>query len=156
MATGLLLAGGGFAAEYALRQAPEGVRLLGPAVQGVTWGFLLGSVYPSLPQCTPQRVPTLPREGGSSEHWPIALAVAGFAGITAPLGLGIATGFEFPREWSVAERQGRLVISGLSAFGGALLPYLLPPRPWAARRELEKLRMQVEPQGFFVGYATRF
>lgn len=156
MGIGAVLAGGGFAAEYGLRKGPAGVRLLAPAAQGVTWGFFMGSIFPSLSQCSDHWVPTPPREGSFSSRWPIALAIAGFAGITAPIGLGIATGYEFPKEWSVTERQARLVISGLTAFGGALLPYVLPPRTWAARKELERLRFEASPQGFYLGWHARF
>ena len=39
MGLSAVVAGGGFAAEYALRYTGPGVRLLAPAIQGVTWGF---------------------------------------------------------------------------------------------------------------------
>lgn len=156
MGMSAVVAGAGFAAEYALRYTGPGVRLLAPAVQGLGWGFFMGSIFPSLSQCSDHWVPTPQREGSYSSRWPIALAIAGFAGITAPVGLGIATGYEFPKDWSVTERQARLFISGFSAFGGALLPYLLPPRTWAARKELERLRFEASPQGFYLGWSGRF
>ena len=46
--------------------------------------------------------------------------------------------------------------SGLAGFGGALLPYLLPPRTWRAAKELEKLRVSATQGGAFVGITLRF
>ena len=50
-----------------------------------------------------------------------------------------------------------LVAAGVSGFGGALLPYLLPPSTWAASRELEKIRVGTDGRGgFWAGFATAF
>jgi hypothetical protein len=150
------LAVGGIAADVPLRSADEGVRLLGPAALGLGWGFALGSIYPSLPKCGATWLASAPPEGTQRSSTLFAVSMALVAGVTAPLVLGIEQGFTFPESWSVPERQGRLVIAGLSAFGGALIPYLVPPRPWAAWRELQSLRVGATPDGATVGYAVRF
>jgi hypothetical protein len=50
-----------------------------------------------------------------------------------------------------------LVVAGVAGFAGALLPYLIPPRTWAAARELERLRFEVDGRGNpFVGYVGTF
>ena len=50
-----------------------------------------------------------------------------------------------------------IVAAGLSGFGGALLPYLLPPRTWSAARELDKLRFGADARGnVFVSYGVTF
>jgi hypothetical protein len=75
--------------------------------------------------------------------WGMALA----AGVTAPVLLGMAQGFDPPAEVSIEERVARLVIAGTTAFAGALVPYLLPPRPLRALREIRQLRLDALPPG---------
>lgn len=54
----------------------------------------------------------------------------------------------------MSERQARLIVAGVAGFGGALLPYLLPPKTWRAARKLEQLRIGADTAGFSVGYGS--
>jgi hypothetical protein len=50
-----------------------------------------------------------------------------------------------------------IVAAGLAGFGGALLPYLLPPRTWRASRELMRLRLATTTAGGpLLGYSFEF
>ena len=50
-----------------------------------------------------------------------------------------------------------IVAAGVAGFGGALLPYLLPPSTWAAARELDHLRFGADARGNVVlGYSRAF
>jgi hypothetical protein len=89
------------------------------------------------------------------ETWPLALSFALLAGATAPIVNGIATG-SLPPSWTTFEREMHLVTAGVLGFGGALLPYVLPPRTWASAREIERLRVNASAEGVFVSYGTRF
>jgi len=131
------------------------VRMLGPVTIGLAWGATVGGGYLALPKCDPNWVGFPPREGQSRASWPIAVALAGFASITGPMIMGIATG-PVPFDWSTEERTARLIVTGAFSAVGALLPYLVPPRTWSAARELEKIRAEVAPQGAFISYSTRF
>jgi hypothetical protein len=63
----------------------------------------------------------------------------------------------FIAETSTVEREMRLVIAGVAGFGGALLPYVLPPTTVAAAREIDRLRFGVDGHGgAFVGYSATF
>jgi hypothetical protein len=131
------------------------VRLRGPAAVGVTWGATIGGAWLSLPKCSPEWVGEMPREGQVREHWPLALSLALLAGVTAPVINGIAIG-PLPDLWTTPEREAHLVVAGVTAFGAALLPYLLPPTTWAAARELDRIRFGADPHGAFVGYTRTF
>lgn len=161
---GLLLAdvGAVYLSAYELylsREAP--VRHIGPALIGLTWGATIGGGYLALPKCSPHFVATAPREGSQRSPWPLALSLATLAGATAPFITGISTQSKdtiYDRYilWTTEERALRLIISGVTAFGGALLPYLIPPKTWRAARELEKLRVTPLQGGAFVGLSFRF
>jgi hypothetical protein len=58
--------------------------------------------------------------------------------------------------WSTSERSLRLVLAGAGGAIGALLPYLLPPKTWRAKKELEHLRAGATAHGGFVGYSLSF
>jgi hypothetical protein len=47
-------------------------------------------------------------------------------------------------------------IGGGAAAIGALLPYALPPRTWAARKEIDRMRVEGMPGGASVTYTVRF
>ena len=87
----LLLTAGAIALDNLVIQSakePE-LRLTGPALVGLTWGSVLGGGYLSLPKCDPGLVNAPPPEGDVHVRWPIAVAIALFAGATAPLVVGI-------------------------------------------------------------------
>jgi hypothetical protein len=132
------------------------LRLTGPTMIGFTWGATVGGAWLALPKCSPQWVGESPREGGVRSSLPLALSLAVLAGATAPLVNGIAVG-PLPPFWSTFESQMHLVAAGVAGFAGALLPYVIPPRTWAAARELERLRFEVDGRGNpFVGYVGTF
>jgi hypothetical protein len=130
--------------------------VLGPGVIGLTWGATVGGAWMALPQCSPTWVDAPPPEGQVRVHWPLALSLAVLAGITAPVVNGIAIGFDLPVAWSTFEREMHLVVAGVAGFGGALLPYVLPPSTWSAARELERIRVSADPHSAFIGYGREF
>ncbi|HEY3819625.1 MAG TPA: hypothetical protein VGL81_20795 [Polyangiaceae bacterium] len=141
------------------------IRLTGPAMIGVTWGATVGGAWLALPQCNPHWVGEPPREGDVRAAWPVALALAALAGSTAPIVNAIAIGNcnpplcqgGLPANWTDLERSMHLVTAGVAGFGGALLPYLLPPRTWSAAREIDRLRFGVDARGdFILGYGGSF
>jgi hypothetical protein len=85
----------------------------------------------------------------------LALSLALLSGVTAPL-LDYYAVTPVPAEWPVAERSARVFVAGGSAFVGALLPYLLPPRTWSGARELQRIRAGVDRNGAVLGYALTF
>jgi hypothetical protein len=132
------------------------LRLAGPVMIGLTWGATVGGAWLALPKCSPNWVGESPREGGVGSSVPLALSLAILAGVTAPIVNGIAVG-PLPTSWSTLESQMHLVAAGVAGFAGALLPYVIPPRTWAAARELEHLRFDVSDRGQpFVGYVGTF
>jgi hypothetical protein len=147
------------------------VREIGPLTIGFAWGATLGGGYLALPKCSWEWVGETPREGRDRPAWPMALAIALVAGATAPVVSQIAIGGcsnesgnpnatpcqqGYIAATSTEERAMHLVIAGLAGFGGALLPYVLPPRTYAAALELDKLRFGADQHGAFVGYSTAF
>jgi hypothetical protein len=135
-----------------------GVRTIGPALVGTTWGFTLGGGYLAQPKCS-GFVKSAPPEGDVRTSWHLALALAGLAAISAPMieywGL-YNFGDGVPLDWSVSERRLRLFAAAGGAFGGALLPYLLPPKTWRAAKELERIRLGTDARGSWVSYTVRF
>ena len=108
-----------------------------------------------------------PARATSAPSWPLALSLALLAGATAPIVNGIAIGSCYgtaelcqgglPANWTTFEREMHVVTAGVAGFGGALLPYLLPPSTWSAARELERLRFGADGRGnVFVGYTVPF
>jgi hypothetical protein len=141
------------------------VRFLGPMLIGVSWGATIGGGWLALPKCNPEWVAESPVEGRVRSHWPLTLSLALLAGVTAPIVNQIAWGNcndphgciqGLPASWTTFEREMRIVFTGLAGFGGALLPYLIPPRTWSAWRELEKIRFGMEAGGGYVAYTVTF
>lgn len=132
--------------------------LIGPGLIGLAWGATIGGTWLALPKCEPHWVGETPPEGGVRATWPLALSLALLAGATAPIVNAIAIGsYNLPLEWSTEERAMHLVVAGVAGFGGALLPYLLPPRTWAAARELDRLRFGTDGHGnAYIGYSAVF
>jgi hypothetical protein len=139
-----------------LKHEPEpGVRLIGPGLVGFTWGGFLGGGYLSLPKCDPQWAPQVPPEGDVRASWPMALTITVLSGITAPIMDYTFLG-PVKQEWSVFERSSRIFIASSAGIFGALFPYLVPPRTWAAKKEIEKMRVQGIPGGAMLGWGTAF
>lgn len=133
-------------------------RISGPAAIGLTWGATIGGAWLALPKCSPEWAGEPPREGDIHETWPLALSLALLAGATAPFINGIAVGsYDLPVGWSNFERVMHLVVAGAAGFGGAFLPYLIPPSTWSAAREIERIRLGADLRGgMFVGYSGTF
>jgi hypothetical protein len=157
----------------ALKYSPNLLlRTSGPLLIGFAWGATLGGGWLALPKCSMEWVGEAPREGRERPAWPLALSVALLAGFTAPIVSYIAIGTcttdpdnaqstpcqqGFITATSDFEREMRLVVAGLAGFGGALLPYLIPPTTVSAARELDRIRFGVDGHGgAFVGYAATF
>jgi hypothetical protein len=132
------------------------VRLVSPAVVGLTWGTTVGGVWLALPQCDDNWVASAPREGPVRTHWQLALSLAILAGVTAPIVNGIIVGSDMPGNWTTLEREMHLVTAGVVGFAGAFLPYLIPPRTWSAARELDHLRVSASSGGVSLGYSVAF
>jgi hypothetical protein len=138
-------------------QSSSGVRLIGPSLIGLSWGFTLGGGYLALPKCSPDFVRAPPREGGGPVSWPMAVSLSLLAAATAPVILGIETGEgNATLPWSTTERSMRLVLAGAGGALGAFLPYLLPPKTWRAAKELERIRAGADTRGALVSYAFTF
>ena len=60
------------------------------------------------------------------------------------------------REWPVIERSERILFAMGTGFVGALVPYALPPRPWRAYKELQRLRAVATGSGASLSYVVRF
>ena len=135
-------------------------RYVSPVATGLAWGATVGGAWLALPKCSMSWVGEAPPEGGVRETWPLSLAFALLAGATAPVINGIVIGFTLPPDWTTEEREAHVITAGVAGFVGALVPYLIPPRTWAAARELEHLRLDIAPtpQGpsAFIGYGARF
>jgi hypothetical protein len=160
---GLLALDGGaiwFGSSDTVKLAPPGDRLVlllsGPAAIGLTWGATVGGAWLALPKCSATWVGETPREGQVRAAWPLAIALALLAGATAPFLDAIAIG-SYPTEWTTLEQQVHVVTAAVAGFGGALLPYLIPPRTWTAARELDRIRFGADARGSaFVGYSVVF
>ena len=131
------------------------VRTIGSSLVGVTWGFFVGAWWPAMPKCSPHWVPGAPPEGNVRVDWPIALAIALFAGATAPVVVAIEAGLATDA-WDNTERVLHTVLPGVFAFGTALLPYLFAPKTLRAARELQNLRASADSRGAFVSYTLHF
>jgi len=132
-----------------------GIRMLGPAAVGLTWGATVSGMVLALPKCSPTWVAYAPPEGDVRNPWPLAFGLALLAGATAPVTVGIETGPP-GGNWTVEERAGRIIVAGVAGFAGAFIPYLLPPKTWRAAKKLENIRAGADGREAFVGYSLRF
>jgi hypothetical protein len=142
------------------------VRLSGPAMIGLTWGATVGGAWLALPTCDANWVRETPREGGVRATWPVVLSLALLAAATGPIVNAIAIGScdakydwcqgGLPADWTNFERGMHVVVAGVAGFGGALLPYVIPPRTWVAARELDRIRFGASRGGAYVGYTVAF
>lgn len=131
------------------------LRLLGPGLVGFTWGGFLSGGYLSLPKCDPLWAYGPPPEGNVRAQWPLATVIAIVAGVTGPIMdytfLGPVKQF-----WPVEERSARVFVAAGAGVLGSLFPYILPPRTWAAAKEIERMRVQGMPGGAQVSYVLAF
>lgn len=132
-----------------------GVRIIGPGLIGFFWGAFLSGGYLSLPKCDPLWAYGAPPEGNVRAAWPIATAISLIATVTAPALDYVFLG-AVPVHWTVPERSARVFIAMGSGLVGSLFPYLLPPRTWAAKREIERIRIGEVAGGPFVSYGFAF
>jgi hypothetical protein len=128
--------------------------MIGPLVLGTAWGATVGGLWLALPKCSPTWVGEPPPEGNVRADWPLAISLAALAGATAPMVNAIVVGSnDLPLEWSTVERELHVIVAGVAGFGGALLPYLFPPRTFGAVRELDRIRVGMDGRGsVFFGY----
>jgi hypothetical protein len=144
------------------------IQYTGPLMIGLAWGATVGGAWMAFPKCSTEWVDSSPREGRVRATWPLALSLALLAGTTAPIVNAIAWGNctapqpqvcqtgNLPTAWSTFDREMHIVAAGLAGAGGALLPYLIPPRTWAAAHELDKIRFGADGQGGFISYSATF
>ncbi len=131
-----------------------GARAIGPGLVGLTWGFTLGGGYLAQPKCN-GFVQSPPPEGDVRTTWHLALALGMLSTVSAPMIEWFFNG-PVPLDWSVSERRFRVLASAAGGFGGAMLPYLLPPKTWRAAKELQNLRVGADATGSWVSYSVRF
>jgi hypothetical protein len=132
-----------------------GLRLLGPGLIGFTWGGFLSGGYLSLPKCDPTWSYAPPREGNVRAMWPLATTLAITSAVMAPIMDYTFLGPIKP-DWPVGERSLRIFVAAGAGILGSLFPYVLPPRTWAAAKEIERLRIEGMPGGAQVSYGTTF
>ncbi len=132
-----------------------GVRLLGPGLVGFFWGGFLSGGYLSLPKCEPTWAYGPPPEGNVRAAWPLATAITLLSAATAPV---MDYTFIGPvrQDWPVVERSARVFIAIGAGALGALFPYVVSPKPWAAKKEIERIRMAPLAGGAFVWYGLSF
>ncbi len=137
--------------------AQAGVRMVGPALVGLTWGWTVGAFTMTLPQCSPRWLGALPPEGETRSRWPLAVSFSVLAAALGPVVIGLETGEgSSTLAWSPGERVSRLVVAGAAGLVGSLLPYALPPAPYRAMRALSHLRAGGDAHGAVVSYAAAF
>jgi hypothetical protein len=148
------------AAEYVsigqLKQSEQpGVRLIGPGLIGFFWGAFLSGGYLSLPKCDPLWAAGAPPEGNVRARWPIAAAITLISAVTAPALDYVFLG-AVPVHWPVPERSARVFIAMGTGIAGSLFPYLVPPKTWRARKEIDRIRIGEVAGGPFVSYGFTF
>jgi hypothetical protein len=141
--------------KFLKQQEQPGVRLLAPGVVGFFWGGFLSGGYLSLPKCDPTWAYGPPPEGEVRASWPIATVITMLATVTAPAIDYVFLGAVKP-EWQDWERASRVVVGMGAGALGALFPYLLPPRTWAAKKEIDRIRVRAVSGGPFLSYEMTF
>lgn len=131
------------------------VRMIGPGMVGFFWGAFLSGAYLSLPKCDPMWAEGPPPEGNIRAAWPMAVAISLLATVTAPAMDYIFLG-AVPLNWPVPERSERLFFAMGTGLVGSLFPYVLPPKTWAAKKEIERIRLGEVAGGPFVSYGFTF
>ena len=69
-----------------------GVRLVGPGLVGLTWGWTVGGAYLALPQCSMDFSGAHPLEGDSRSVLPLSISFTLLAAAMAPVIVGVETG----------------------------------------------------------------
>lgn len=131
------------------------IRMIGPGSAGFFWGMFLSGGYLSLPKCDPLWAYGAPPEGDVRASWPMAAAISLIATATAPV-MDYAFLGPVKLDWAVSERSARVFVAMGSGLVGSLLPYVLPPKTWAAAKEIEKIRLGGVAGGPFVSYGFVF
>lgn len=150
------LVGSEFLNLQVLKQQEEpGIRLLGPGAIGFFWGAFLGGGYLSLPKCDPLWANGPPPEGNVRLTWPMAIAITMVATVTAPAMDYVFLG-AVPVHWTVSERSGRVFTAMGTGAIGAIFPYIVSPRPWAAKKEIDRIRIGDVAGGPFISYSASF
>jgi hypothetical protein len=131
------------------------VRLIGPALVGFSFGGFLSGGFLSLPKCDPLWAEGPPPEGNVRAIWPIATGIAVLSGVMGPIMDYTFLG-PVKLDWPVGERSLRIFVA--SGFGvlGSLFPYLVPPKTWAARKEIDRMRVEGTPGGALATYTVKF
>lgn len=140
---------------YLKQEGEPGVRLIGPGLVGFTWGGFLSGGYLSLPKCDPLWAAGPPPEGNVRAAWPMATVIAALAAVSAPFMDYVWAGTA-KLNWPVPERSARVFVAAGTGVLGALFPYLLPPKTWAARKEIDRMRVEGTLGGAQVTYTLRF
>jgi hypothetical protein len=134
-----------------------GVRLIGPGLVGLTWGWSVGGAYLTLPQCSMDFAGAHPLEGDSRSVLPLSLSFTLLAAAMAPVIVGVETGEGTSTlAWSTTERVMRLVIASGTGVLGSVMPYVLPPSTWRALRKLDHLHAGATTHGAMLSYAIVF
>jgi hypothetical protein len=120
------------------------VRLMGPSLMGLSWGWTLGGLYLAVPKCRPGFITYGMPEGDIRLRWPAAISIALLSAASAPFLARIEQGPVRDQDWDLNERAGTVILPVLTGFAGALIPYLLPPRTYSAARQLERIRLGLD------------
>ena len=131
------------------------VRLIGPGMVGFFWGGFLSGGYLSLPKCDPMWAEGSPPEGNVRAAWPMAVAISLLATVTAPAMDYVFLG-AVPVGWPVLERSGRVFLAMGTGLLGSLFPYVVPPKTWSAKKEIQRIRLGEVAGGPFVSYGFTF
>lgn len=131
------------------------VRMIGPALIGLTWGTFLSGGYLSLPKCDATWAYGPPPEGGIRKIWPVAAAITLLTTVTAPALDYVFLGPVKP-EWTDTERSFRIFTAMGFGIAGSLLPYVISPKPWAATKEIQRMRVTPLAGGAFLSYSLTF
>ena len=139
-----------------LKQSEQpGVRMVGPGLIGFFWGGFLSGGYLSLPKCDPLWAYGPPPEGNIRASWPMAAAITLVSAATAPAMDYVFLG-AVPVHWPTPERSARVFIAMGAGALGSLFPYLVRPKTWSAKKEIERIRLGEVAGGPFVSYGFAF
>jgi len=131
------------------------LRLTGPALVGFTFGGFLSGGFLSLPKCDPLWAEGPPAEGNVRAIWPIATGISIISAIMGPI-LDYTFLGPVSLQWAVSERSARVFTAAGFGVLGSLFPYLVPPRTWAARKQIDRMRVMGTPAGAMLNYVVTF